>query len=229
MNARLSPLESSPCAKFDATPVVFVVDDDVAVRESLEVLIRSAGWQVESCASANDFLARAHGSVPSCVVLDVSLPDIDGLELQRRIAGERNGTPVVFITGYADVPTTVRAMKAGAVDFLTKPLHDGALLAAVANAIEQSCAGRQAQTEMDLLQERHASLTRREREVMALVTAGKLNKQVAADLGISEITVKAHRGKMMQKMRARSFAALVNMAARLGGSPARSLAHGVGS
>lgn len=198
-----------------STPTVFVVDDDVSVRESLELLIQSAGWRSETFDSAVPFLSRRHVAVPSCLILDVSLPDLDGLELQKRIADDRVDMPIIFITGYGDVPTTVRAMKAGALEFLTKPFVDDVLLSAIDHAIERSRAAAEFAATVRGLRERYASLTRREREVMALVVSGRLNKQVAAELAISEITVKAHRGKMMRKMRADSLADLVNMAATL--------------
>ena len=199
-----------------ATPIVFVVDDDVSVRESLELLIRCEGWQPETFASAREFLARPRGLVPSCLVLDVSLPGLSGLDLQKDIAVERPDMPIIFITGYGDVPMTVQAMKAGAVEFLTKPFSDDVLLSGIRQALERSETALSHEAEMRILRDRYASLTGREREVMALVVAGLLNKQVGSDLGISEITVKAHRGKMMQKMKADSLADLVNMAARLG-------------
>ena len=199
-----------------ATPIVFVVDDDVSVRESLELLIRCEGWQPETFASAREFLARPRGLVPSCLVLDVSLPGLSGLDLQKHIAVERPDMPIIFITGYGDVPMTVQAMKAGAVEFLTKPFSDDVLLSGIRQALERSETALRHEAEMRILRDRYASLTGREREVMALVVAGLLNKQVGSDLGISEITVKAHRGRMMQKMKADSLADLVNMAGRLG-------------
>ena len=199
-----------------ATPVVFVVDDDVSVRESLELLIRCEGWQPETFASAQDFLARPRVLAPSCLVLDVSLPGLNGLDLQKRIAGDRIEMPIVFITGHGDVPMTVQAMKAGAIEFLTKPFSDDALLNAIREAIERSQAAIEHEAALRSLRERHASLTTREREVMALVVSGMLNKQIGSDLGISEITVKAHRGRVMQKMKADSLADLVKMAASLG-------------
>jgi FixJ family two-component response regulator len=207
-------LESSTMTP--ATPIVFVVDDDISVRESLELLIRSEGWEPETFASAQEFLARPRSLVPSCLVLDVSLPGLNGLELQKRVAIERTDVPIIFITGYGNVPMTVQAMKAGAVEFLTKPFSDDVLLSAIRNAIERSKTALARKAEMQVLRDRYASLTRREREVMALVASGLLNKQVGGELGISEITVKAHRGQVMQKMKADSFAELVKMAARLG-------------
>jgi FixJ family two-component response regulator len=193
---------------------VFVVDDDISVRESLELLIRFEGWQPETFASAGAFLDRPRLRVPSCLVLDVSLPDLDGLDLQKRVV-DRSDMPIIFITGHGDIPMTVRAMKAGAVEFLTKPFGDEALLSAIRNALERSETSLGDEAELSVLRERYASLSRREREVMALVVSGKLNKQVGGELGISEITVKAHRGKAMRTMKADSLADLVKMAARL--------------
>src|SRR5437867_3840608 len=202
------------------TPIVFVVDDDISVRESLELLIRNAGWQPELLATVQEFLARPRVLAPSCLVLDVSLPGLNGLELQRRIAADRTDMPIIFITGHGDVPMSVQAMKAGAVEFLTKPFGDGVMLGAIRNAIERSRNALGHDAEMRELRDRHASLSRRERQVMALVVTGKLNKQVGGDLGISEITVKAHRGQVMRKMKAGSVADLVKMAGKLSSPPA---------
>ena len=198
-----------------ATPIVFVVDDDISVRESLELLIKHAGWQPETFPTAQDFLSRPRATVPCCLVLDVTLPGLNGLELQQRLA-ERTELPIIFITGYGDVPMTVRAMKAGAVEFLTKPFNDDQLLEAIRGAIERSRAALRQESEMQVLRTCYASLTPREREVMELVASGLLNKQVGGELGISEITVKAHRGQVMRKMKADSLPELVTMAAKLG-------------
>ncbi len=203
-----------PPARQDA-PVVFVVDDDVSVRESLELLMSAMGWQCETFVCARDFLARPRLRVPSCLVLDVSLPDLNGLDLQKRIVADRMDLPIIFITGYGDVPMTVRAMKAGAAEFLTKPFSDEVLLGAIRAAIERSQAALQQEERTQTLLDCYAALSPREREVMALVVSGLLNKQVGGELGISEITVKAHRGRVMRKMGADSLADLVTMAARL--------------
>jgi FixJ family two-component response regulator len=200
---------------FDARPTVFVVDDDVSVRESLELLICSAGWQSETFSSAHAFLAHSPVDSPSCLVLDVSLPGLNGLELQQQIGVDRRHLPIIFITGHGDVPMTVRAMKAGAIEFLTKPFGDDVLLSAIQQAIERSRAALAEEAELRVLSQHYASLTERERQVMGLVVSGLLNKQVGGQLGISEITVKAHRGRVMQKMRAHSLADLVRMAARI--------------
>ncbi len=215
----------SAAAKSQQKPIVFVVDDDVSVRESLDLLIKFAGWQSETFASAVDFLARPRTTTPSCLVLDVSLPDLDGLELQKLIASERTDMPIIFITGHGDIPMTVKAMKGGAVEFLTKPFEDEVLLSAIRHAIKRSAAVLDDQAETSALRSSYESLTPREREVMQLVVAGMLNKQIGLNLGISEVTVKAHRGKMMQKMKAESLADLVKTAVRLGLAPARNPWH----
>jgi len=204
-----------PVDPTNAAPIVFIVDDDISVRESLAPLIRYEGWQPETFASAQEFLDRPRAPVPSCLVLDVSLPGLTGLDLQKRVAGERTDMPIIFITGHGDVPMTVQAMKAGAVEFLTKPFGAEALLRAIRNAIERSRTALNKEEELGTLRESYASLSRRERQVMSLVVSGKPNKQVGGQLGISEITVKAHRGKVMRKMKAGSLADLVNKAARL--------------
>jgi FixJ family two-component response regulator len=198
----------------NGAPVVFVVDDDVSVRESLELLIVSCGWRPETFASAEDFLQCSRFAGPSCLVLDVTLPALSGLDLQKRIV-DRTDMPIIFITGYGDVPTSVEAMKAGAVEFLTKPFGDDVLRAAIGQAIERSRAALALEAELRSFRDSHASLTPREREVMGLVVSGLLNKQIAAELGISEITVKAHRGRVMRKMQVASLADLVRVASAL--------------
>lgn len=205
----------------DVPPLVFVIDDDVSVRESLEPLLRNAGWQTEVFASAPEFLSRPRAAAPACLVLDVSLPGLDGLELQQQLSG-RSDLPIVFITGHGDVPMTVRAMKAGAVEFLTKPFDDEVLVQAVAGAIERSRVALRVDAEISALRNCYETLTQRERQVMELVVAGRLNKQVGGELGISEITVKWHRGQLMRKMRANSLPDLVTMAQRLGVRPSPS-------
>jgi FixJ family two-component response regulator len=202
-------------APAEQAPIVFVVDDDISVRESLELLIKNAGWQPHTFETAQEFLSYPRATVPSCLVLDVTLPGLNGLELQTQLA-DRTDMPIIFITGYGDVPMSVKAMKAGAIEFLTKPFKDDALLEAIHGAIERSRGALQQQSQMQALRDCYGSLTPREREVMALVVSGLLNKQVGGELGISEITVKAHRGQVMRKMKADSLPELVTMAARLG-------------
>jgi FixJ family two-component response regulator len=220
-------LAHTPCHEsvvppmLDVRPMVYVVDDDISVRESLELLIRCEAWQPEIFASAQEFLARPRALVPNCLVLDFSLPGLNGLEVQKRVAVERRDMPIIFITGYRDVPVTVQAMKAGAVEFLTKPFSEDALLSAIRAALERSRLARNQEAQMRVLRDCYASLSPRERQVMALVVSGLLNKQVGGELGISEITVKAHRGKVMQKMKANSLADLVRMATQLRLTPAR--------
>src|SRR5688572_17916016 len=224
MNSAGTQSSESSSTNADAAPLVFVVDDDISVRESLELLIKFAGWQPETFASAEDFLARPRKTTPSCLVLDVSLPDLDGLELQKLIA-DRVDMPIIFITGHGDVPMTVQAMKAGAVEFLTKPFDDEVLLSAIRNAIKRSKAVLEDQADLKTLRDGYKSLTPREQEVMRLVVTGLLNKQIGLKLGISEITVKAHRGKVMQKMRADSLADLVRIATRLSLAPTKNPWH----
>jgi FixJ family two-component response regulator len=195
-------------------PIVFVVDDDISVRDSLELLIQCAGWRPLLYASANEFLSHPRIFAPSCLVLDVTLPGVGGLDLQSLLA-DRSDMPIIFISAYGNVPMTVRAMKAGAIDFLTKPFSDEVLLDAIREALARSHANLRKQAESQMLRDRYALLSRREREVMALVVTGLLNKQIGSELGISEVTVKAHRGKMMRKMKAHSLGHLINVVARL--------------
>jgi FixJ family two-component response regulator len=200
----------------NTSPTVFVVDDDISVRESLEFLIHDEGWHVETFTSAEEFMNRPRDLNPSCLVLDISMPGLNGLDLQKRLAVDRPDMPIIFLTGNADIPMTVQAMKAGAVEFLTKPFNDSKLLSVVGKAIERSTVLVTRNAELRALRARYARLTSREREVLALVVVGKANKEVASELGISEVTVKAHRGNMMRKMEADSLAEVVNQAARLG-------------
>jgi FixJ family two-component response regulator len=197
------------------TPIVFVVDDDISVRDSLELLIADAGWHPELCASAQEFLDRPRPLCPSCLILDVTLPDLNGLELQKRIA-DRTEMPIIFITGCGDIPMSVNAMKGGAVEFLTKPTSPAILLSAIEAALARSGIALAERLRLHALRNRYQSLSPREREVMALVVCGQLNKQAGGQLGIAEITVKAHRGRMMRKMGARSLPELVTLASRLG-------------
>lgn len=212
-NNGLAPEHGS--AAMSTTPIVFVVDDDISVRESLELLIGHAQWRPQLFESAQAFLAQPRPSVPSCLVLDINLPDLNGLDLQSAIAGDRPMIPIIFITGYGDVPRSVRAMKAGAVEFLTKPFDDEVLLSAITDALECSRTALDREGDLLSLRNAYATLTPREQEVLAMVVEGRMNKVIASDLGISEITVKAHRGKVMRKMKARSLADLVKMDAQL--------------
>jgi FixJ family two-component response regulator len=212
--ANASDLEPRISVLSQATPIVFVVDDDLSVRESLDLLIKSAGWQPIICASAAEFLSHPNALTPGCLIQDVALPGLNGFDLLSLVA-DRPHLPVIFITGCGDIPMTVRAMKAGAVEFLTKPIEGEVLLDAVRQALDRSRAALSREVEVRILRERYVSLSPRERQVMALVAIGRLNKQVGAELGISEITVKAHRGTMMRKMKAQSLADLLNMASKL--------------
>jgi FixJ family two-component response regulator len=203
--------ESGSSSVSNNSPVVFVVDEDRSVRESLEALIQFQGWHAETFSSAHDFLARPRDLVPSCLVLDISLPDVSGLDLQKRVAADRVDMPVIFITGCGDVAMTVQAMKAGAAEFLTKPFDARVLLEAIKQAIAQSRSLLEQEAASQELWGRYELLSTREREVMALVVTGRLNKQIGSELGISEITVKAHRGRVMRKMKASSLPDLVNL------------------
>jgi len=217
IRSRSAPFHSCvPRSMSEPRPTVFVVDDDVSVREALEALIADGGFQPEVFASAEEFLSQPQHASPCCLVLDLGLPDVDGLEVQKRLSARWADMPIIFITGRGDIPATVQAMKAGAVEFLTKPFGSEALMGAIEGAIERSRASSAAHRELQLLRDRYHSLSRREREVMSLVVAGLLNKQVGAELDISEITVKAHRGRVMRKMKARSLAELVRIAASVG-------------
>jgi FixJ family two-component response regulator len=208
-------MHARPSRPPSTTPLVFVVDDDVSVRESLELLILASGWRPETFASAHEFLSYPRPSVPSCLILDVALRDVSGLDVQKRLAVDRSDMPIIFITRCSDVPTTVQAMKAGAIEFLTKPFRDDAILGAIRQGLHRSAVALHQEAELTVLRNRYSSLTRREREVMTFVVSGLLNKQVGGELGISEITVKAHRGQVMRKMNAASLPALVMMAAKL--------------
>jgi FixJ family two-component response regulator len=199
-----------------ARPLVYIVDDDVSVRESIAGLVEEAGWRSETFPSAREFLERPRAQCPSCLILDIGLPDLSGLEVQQRLSRAHAEMPIIFITGRGDIPTTVQAMKAGAAEFLTKPFEPDTLTRAIEFSLERSRALLEEKAASQVLRDRHQTLSRREKEVMALVIRGQLNKQIGASLGISEITVKAHRGRMMRKMKVRSVPELVGIATRLG-------------
>lgn len=203
------------CRAIAQTPIVLVLDDDISIRESLEALFVNAGWRVELFSSAEELLCRSEPEAPCCLVLDLGLPGIGGLEVQERVSG-RAEMPIVFITGQGDIPTSVRAIKAGAVEFLTKPFAPEQLLGVIAGALELSRRALERESELQSLRTSHSSLTLRERQVMALVVLGRMNKQIGGELGICEMTVKAHRGHVMRKVGAKSLAELVNMAGCLG-------------
>jgi FixJ family two-component response regulator len=215
------PLDGSALVSHPGVPVVFVVDDDISVREALESVIHYEGWQPATFASAYDFLAHPRTRAPSCLILDVDLPDLNGLDLQNRVTADRMTMPIIFLTGHGDVPMTVRAMREGAFEFLTKPWHEDVLRAAIRNAIGRSEAAMRSEAGLQSLRDDYSTLTGRERETMSLVVAGRLNKQIGAALGISELTVKAHRGHMMRKMHAASLPDLVTMASCLRILPTR--------
>jgi len=207
---------ATPSALPDATPTVFVVDDDAFVREALETMIQAAGWRARTFASADAFLACPPTTGPNCLVLDVNLPGLSGLDLQTVLAGDRREMPIIFMTGFGDIPMSVQAMKAGAAEFLTKPFNEQVMLDAISAALDRSTAAVGDQAAIQVLRDRYAALSPRERQVMAGVVSGRMNKQVGGDLGITEITVKKHRGRVMDKMQARSLAELVTMSASLG-------------
>ena len=216
----LSVPRSTTSRSSSTTPIVFVVDEDESVRESLELLIEASGWQPDTFASAEEFLARSRPEVPNCLIVNVTLPDLSGLELQKRLAADRSDMPIIFLASHADVRIGVQAMKAGAMDFLTTPIDEAVMESAIRHALEHSRRALEREAKLKTLRDSYASLTPREREVMRLVVSGLLNKQVGGELGISEITVKAHRGQVMRKMKADSLPALVTMVAGLGLAPA---------
>lgn len=213
---RLSPLHPRP-STLDARPTVFVVDDDSSIRRSLSRLLRSAGYEVETFSAAAEFLAsERYRQSPACLVLDLRMPGLTGMDLQERLAALNSRLAIIFITGHGDVPTSVRAMKGGAVDFLPKPFNDTELLEAVARAIEKNTRDEKERAELAAIQERFERLTPRERQVMGIIVTGKLNKQVAAELGTSEKTIKVHRARVLEKMQVQSLAELVPLAEKLG-------------